>query len=236
MLESLQILQILSRVAFGSNSSRCSRACAGIAMKRTGGPAMPVREVIGLAHPDARKAQQRDRRLGWLVCPHCDKQVTFRSSGGVVKAWFPSEGYGYITPDDGSGAVYFDRRACGGGSEVNIPEGDRVTYTEQWNKNIPKKFDSKLAGYLPLRGAWQVTSVDGLWKVGRKSVGELGFDTEVVPAIGLGGQASSSRKRSRSRPRRGLSSLGGRRSRSLPATDGGAARAAFARRLMDVDM
>jgi len=155
-------------------------------------------EVIGLAPPPTvtvtTRAAPESPRLGWAVCPRCSEKVTYRSYSGVVTKWCRIEGWGTIKPDDGSEDLYFDRRACNG-SECNIPEGDRVTYTEQWEQS-PRSSSAA--------GMWLITSVNGLWQVVR-SQNDL---------------ASSSRTRSRSRSRRrGLSSLlGGSRSRSLPAT------------------
>ena len=171
-------------------------------------PAAPYdAEVIGLA-PKKKEKPPPVRLQGWVECPRCERNVTFRASSGVVAEWHPREGYGYIKPDDASEKHYFDRRTCGGMSKCNIPNGIRVTYTEQWRvRDHPGQ--RALASWEP-QGFWVITAVNGLWKIDR----EEGRSA-----------AGSSRTASRRTSRRGLSSVAAddRRSRSAPASRAAAA-------------
>lgn len=54
---------------------------------------------------------------------------------GTLRWFYPEEGYGYITPDDGGEDLFFSYSATWGGGFRNLEKGERVTYrvVEGWN-------------------------------------------------------------------------------------------------------
>jgi cold shock protein len=51
-----------------------------------------------------------------------------RRLSGTLKWFDRDEGYGYITPDDGGGELFFTYAATWGGGFKDLEKGERVTY------------------------------------------------------------------------------------------------------------
>jgi CspA family cold shock protein len=58
-----------------------------------------------------------------------------RTLTGTLKWFSLEEGYGYITPDNGGGELFFSYSATWGGGLRNLEQGEWVTYevVEGWN-------------------------------------------------------------------------------------------------------
>eukprot|EP00747_Dinoflagellata_sp_TGD_P198959 gnl/TRDRNA2_/TRDRNA2_72082_c0_seq1.p1 gnl/TRDRNA2_/TRDRNA2_72082_c0~~gnl/TRDRNA2_/TRDRNA2_72082_c0_seq1.p1 ORF type:complete len:184 (+),score=39.05 gnl/TRDRNA2_/TRDRNA2_72082_c0_seq1:53-553(+) len=56
---------------------------------------------------------------------------------GVAARWMADRGFGFIQPDGGSDDIFFHVRSLPDG-EGSVNEGDKVTYTTNWNPSTGK--------------------------------------------------------------------------------------------------
>jgi CspA family cold shock protein len=63
------------------------------------------------------------------------EETVKRRLSGTLKWFDRDEGYGYISPDDGGGELFFTYAATWGGGFKDLEKGERVTYevVEGWH-------------------------------------------------------------------------------------------------------
>lgn len=97
-----------------------------VAKKVSGAVPNPALVALGMGYGSGSKGAIAAQQAAAVGGASAAGQKT-----GFVKIWFEEKGYGFLTPDDGSGDAFIHRTAISEGS--SLIQGSAVTYMAEWD-------------------------------------------------------------------------------------------------------